>query len=80
MARKKYVEAAEKVLYYESELDNAQKNLISYEDNLKIAEDKIEEITEKLRAKKAYDVEKDMKRYQDWQKRILKLFKKAFGI
>lgn len=63
-------EAAEKVLYYESELDNAKKNLISYEDNLKIAQDKIDEITEKLRAKKAYDVEKDMERYQYLNKEI----------
>ena len=57
-------EAAEKVLYYEDELENAQKDLISYKDNLKIAENKIDEITEKLRAKKAYDVEKDMERYK----------------
>ena len=57
-------EAAEKVLYYEKELEKAKKKLISDKDNLKIAEDKIEEITEKLRAKKAYDIEKDMERYQ----------------
>lgn len=63
-------EAAEKVLYYENELETAERNLISYEDNLKIAEDKIDEITEKLRAKKAYDVEKDMERYQYLNKEI----------
>lgn len=57
-------EAAEKVIYYEGELETAERNLISYQDDLKIAEDKIEEITEKLRAKKAYDVEQDMERYQ----------------
>ena len=61
---KKLGEAAEKVQYYEEELKNAEKDLISSKDNLKIAESKIEEITEKLRAKKAYDVEKDMERYQ----------------
>ena len=57
-------EAAEKVIYYEGELETAERNLISYQDDLKIAEDKIKEITEKLRAKKAYDVEQDMERYQ----------------
>ena len=63
-------EAAEKVLYYEKELDKVNANLVSYKDNLKIAESKIDEITEKLRAKKAYDVEQDMERYQYLNKEI----------
>ncbi len=66
-------EAASKVLYYENELEKAERDLISYNDNLKIAEDKIEEITEKLLAKKAYDVEQDMERYQYLNREIKSL-------
>ena len=88
--RKKYVrelknkapklgEAAEKVLYYQKELDDANKNLVTYKDNLKMAEDKIDEITEKLRAKKAYDVEKDMKRYQYLNREIKSINNRLYG-
>lgn len=72
-------EAEQKVIYYENELDDANRNLISYKDNLKIAEDKIEEITEKLRAKKAYDVEQDMGRYQYLNREIKSLNNRLYG-
>lgn len=72
-------EAELKVIYYENELADANRNLISYKDNLKIAEDKIEEITEKLRAKKAYDVEQDMERYQYLNREIKSLNNRLYG-
>lgn len=72
-------EAEEKVIYYENKLDEEKSNLISYQDNLKLAESKIEEITEKLRAKKAYDVEQDMERYQYLNNEIKSLNNRLFG-
>ena len=72
-------EAEEKVIYYENKLEEEQANLISYQDNLKIAESKIEEITDKLRAKKAYDVEQDMERYQYLNNEIKSLNNRLFG-
>lgn len=72
-------EAEQKVIYYNNQLDAANRNLISYKDNLKIAEDKIEEITEKLRAKKAYDVEQDMERYQYLNREIKSLNNRLYG-
>ena len=72
-------EAAEKVLYYEAELEQAEKDLISYNDNIELAKGKIEEITEKLRAKKAYDVEQDMERYKYLNKEINTLNNRLYG-
>lgn len=72
-------EAEEKVMYYEKKLEDEKENLISYQDNLKLAESKIEEITEALRAKKAYDVEQDMERYQYLNNEIKSLNNRLFG-
>jgi len=71
--------AEEKVLYYENEIERTNRELVSSRDNLKIAEDKIDEITEKLRAKKAYDVEQDMERYQYLNRTIKSLNNKLYG-
>ena len=70
--------ATEKVLYYETELADAKENLKQNENNLEIAEEKIEEITEELRAKKAYDIEKDMERYQHLNKEIKNINSRLF--
>jgi len=60
-------------------LDEEKSNLISYQDNLKLAESKIEEITEKLRAKKAYDVEQDMDRYKYLNREINSLNNRLYS-
>ena len=72
-------EAAEKVLYYENEKEKMENDLISHKDNLEIAEGKIEEITDKLRAKKAYDVEQDMDRYKYLNGEINSLNNRLYG-
>ena len=71
--------AEEKVLYYEKEIEKAERDLTSDKDKLEIAEDKIEEITDKLRAKKAYDVEQDMERYQYLNREINSLNNRLYG-
>ena len=72
-------QAEEKVIFYENEIEKTVNELTSSRDNLEIAKNKIDEITDKLRAKKAYDVEQDMDRYKYLNREINSLNNRLYS-